>query len=101
MSLNRFDARRDQNEPDLLKIVRQFGAAWIYDGPLDGWCGWRERWVPVEIKRPDGPKGGRSGRHYTEAQILFLALCKERNTPVWTWRCELDVFESLGAKQTA
>jgi len=101
MSLNRYATRRDANEQDLLKILHQFGAGWIAEGPLDGWVIWRERWTPVEIKRPDGPRGGRSDRHYTEAQILFLALCKERNAPVWTWRSERDVFESLGAKQTA
>lgn len=93
MSLNRFAARRDTNEPDLLKIVRQFGATWVQSGPLDGWCAWRERWYPVEIKH--------GKNKYTEAQVIFLALCKERNVPVWTWRSELDVFESLGAKQTA
>lgn len=93
MSLNRYDARRDTNEPELVKILRQFGATWNDNGPLDGWCGWRERWVPVEIK---------NGKNkYTAVQILFLALCKERALPVWTWRTELDVFESLGAKQTA
>lgn len=93
MSLHRYDARRDTNEPDLLKILRQFGAIWVQQGPLDGWCCFRERWTPVEIK---------FGKNkYTEAQVLFLALCKERNAPVWTWRTELDVFESLGAKVTA
>lgn len=93
MSLNRYDARRDQNEPELIKVLRQFGATWNTNGPLDGWVGWRERWTPVEIKTAKG--------RYTEAQILFLALCKERGLPVFTWRSELDVFESLGAKQTA
>lgn len=101
MSLNRFATRRDTNEPDLLKVLRQFGAVWVQQGPLDGWCCWREHWTPVEIKRPDGPKGGRNHRHYTDAQVLFLALCKERNAPVWTWRVPLDVYESLGAKVTA
>lgn len=93
MSQHRYDARRDANEQDLLKILRQFGAVWVQAPPLDGWCCFRERWTPVEIK---------NGKNkYTEAQVLFLALCKERNAPVWTWRTELDVFESLGAKQTA
>jgi hypothetical protein len=101
MSLNRFAKRRDANEPELLKVLRQFGALWVQAPPLDGWCCFRERWTPVEIKLPDGPQGGRKDRHYTEAQILFLACCREHNAPVWTWRSERDVFESLGARQTA
>ena len=87
--------KRDANEGALLKIVKQFGAEWVQAPPLDGWCCWRERWVPVEIKNEDGRN------RYTEAQLLFLAKCKERNAPVWTWRTERDVFESLGARQTA
>lgn len=91
----RQDAKRDANEPDLLKIVSQFGAVWVKAPPLDGWCCFRERWTPVEIKNPEGRN------RYTDAQILFLAACRERNSPVWTWRTERDVFESLGARQTA
>lgn len=93
MSLNRYAQRRDTNEPELLKIVSQFGAEWDDNGPLDGWCGWRERWVPVEIKH--------GKNKYTRAQILFIAMCKQRGLPVWTWRNEMDVYESLGARRTA
>lgn len=86
-------AKRDTNEPALISIVKQFGALWVQQGPLDGWVSFRGRWTPVEIKH------GSNG--YTDAQVLFLAKCKERNAPVWTWRDERDVFESLGAQQTA
>jgi hypothetical protein len=91
----RHAAKRDANEPELLKIVKQFGAVWIQAPPLDGWCCFRERWTPVEIKNEEGRN------RYTDSQVLFLASCRERNAPVWTWRTERDVFESLGARQTA
>jgi len=97
----RYAARRDANENELVGVAEQLGALWVQTGPLDGWFCWREHWYPVEIKRPDGPRGGRYDRHYTEAQILFLARCKERNAPVFTWRTVDDVLKSLNATQTA
>lgn len=86
-------ARRDQNEDSFVSIAKQFGALWKQEGPLDGWVGFRECWVPVEVKC------GTNG--YTAAQVRFLTECKERHLPVYTWRTERDVFESLGARQTA
>ncbi len=94
-------ARRDTNENQLVSLAEQLGGMWEQTGPLDGWLLWRGVWTPVEIKRPDGPKGGRNHRHYTPAQVLFLGRCKERNAPVWTWRCERDVMACLGARVAA
>jgi hypothetical protein len=88
-------AKRDANENDLVGYASDLGVMWVQTGPLDGWALWREHWYPVEIKNLEGKN------KYTDAQVLFLARCKERNAPVWTWRTELDVFESLGARQTA
>lgn len=89
----RLAARRDANEPALITIAKQFGALWIQTGPLDGWIFYRHTWTPVEIKAPKG--------HYKPSQVKFFARCKEREAPVWVWRTERDVFESMGAKQTA
>lgn len=86
-------AKRDANEPELLEIVKAFGAVWICAPPLDGWVIWRGQFIPVEIKN--------GKNRYTDSQVKFLAQCKERNAPVWTWREPRDVFESLGARQTA
>lgn len=94
-------ARRDTNENELVGMAEQLGGLGVQTGPLDGWLLWREHWFPVEIKRPDGPQGGRSHRHYTPAQVLFLAACKERNAPVWTWRKIEDVMACLGARVAA
>lgn len=97
----RYAARRDANEGPLVSVARQLGAQMEKAGPMDWWCGWRGIWFPVEIKRPDGPKGGRYDRHYTDEQVLFIARCKEHGNPVNTWRDTTDVFNSLNARQTA
>lgn len=93
MSLNRYAARRDANENELVTAARQIGAQWEQAGPLDGWIGWRGAWVPVEIKTAKGK--------YTDEQILFLGRCKQHGTPVHTWRTLIDVLNSLNATQTA
>lgn len=95
MSLPRYAARRDENEPDLIQLARAIGAEFEKIGPLDWWCGFRGRWVPLEIKNPDGKN------KYTDLQIRFLARCKERQLPVWTWRGEGDVMRDLNARRTA
>lgn len=91
----RYAAKRDANESTLIAVLRQFGAVWIEAPPLDGWCFWCGDWTPVEIKNEEGRN------RYTRLQIDFIALCKARSAPVWTWRTDRDVFESLGARQTA
>lgn len=86
-------ARRDLNENELVGYAEELGALWIQTGPLDGWVIWREHFYPVEIKRGKNP--------YTDAQVLFLARCKERNAPVWTWRTIDDVVKSLNGRVAA
>jgi hypothetical protein len=93
VSLPRYAARRDANEHELVTLARQLGAQPEKIGPLDWWIGWRSRWVPLEIKTEEGS--------YTDKQVLFLARCKERQLPVWTWRAEADVYRDLGARRSA
>jgi hypothetical protein len=88
-------AKRDANENDLVGYAEQLGLMWVQTGPLDGWALWREHWYPVEIKNVDGKN------KYTDAQVLFLARCKERNAPVWTWRTLDDVMKSLNCRIAA
>lgn len=93
--MKRYAAKRDANEPQLVELARMLGAHMECTGPLDWWCYWRGAWIPVEIKNPDGRN------RYTPEQIKFLARCKERGAPVWTWREEADVYRSLGARRGA
>lgn len=101
MTLNRFAKRKDANQNELVAAAEQLGAIWITAPPLDGWIFWRDHWVPTEIKRPDGPRGGRSGRQYTPAQLLFLGQCKAQHAPVFIWRTVHDVMTCLDAVVTA
>lgn len=93
MTLNRYAARRDQNEGPLVAAARELGAQMEQEGPLDFWCGYRGVWFPVEIKAAKGK--------YTETQVLFMARCKAHGTPVHTWRNLIDVFTSLNARVSA
>lgn len=86
-------ARRDSNENALVGTAEALGAYWVQTGPLDGWICWREYWYPVEIKHGKNP--------YTDAQVLFIACCKERNAPVFTWRTVEDVLKSLNGRIAA
>lgn len=95
MSMPRHAAKRDANEGPLIELARHLGAEFEKAGPLDFWCAFRGRWVPLEIKNIDGRN------RYTDAQVRFLIRCRERQMPVWTWRTEDDVYRDLGARRTA
>lgn len=91
----KYAAKRDGNEFDLVTAARQIGVHMVKAPPLDWWACFRGRWVPVEIKNPDGRN------RYTDEQKLFLLHCRERQAPVWTWRTVDDIVTSLNAKVTA
>lgn len=95
MSFNRYAARRDANEPELVRLARLLGVLMEKHPPLDWWAFYRGQWIPVEIKNPDGRN------RLTDKQVLFLARAKERDAPVWIWRSEDDVYQSLGAVRSA
>ena len=90
--------RRDENEPELLKLAKQIGALVVMEGPLDCWIFFRGAWTPCEIKIPE-----REGRkhEFTDKQVEFHIRCKERCARYWTWRTPDDVMFSLGARITA
>lgn len=91
----RYAAKRDANEHALVSVAREIGAMLVQAPPLDWWCWFRGRWMLVEIKNPQGLN------KLTEGQVLFLAECKRYGVPVWIWRTERDVLDSLGARRTA
>lgn len=95
MSMPRYNPKRDINEGELIALARQLGAEFEKAPPLDWWCGFRGRWVPLEIKNLDGRN------RYTDAQTRFQIRCNERQLPMWVWRTESDVYRDLGAKRVA
>jgi hypothetical protein len=96
-------ARRDANEPELLKLLPSLGAYWVKRGPFDGSVYCPRLWgkyacVDVEIKRPD--KEGWASE-YTPAQRQHLRRLGERGLSIFHWRTEADVMRDLGAKRAA
>lgn len=87
MSQNRYAARRDANEGELVKVARQLGVYMVKAPPLDYWACLCSTWKCIEIK-------ARKGK-YTPAQILFLAECVRNSAPQLTWRSVDDVIESV------
>lgn len=69
-------ARTDANKAAIVAALKEIGCS-VYDlrEPVDllVWSPWLDQSIPVEIKRPLGPKGGKSGREHTEAQRKFIA----------------------------
>lgn len=81
-------ARRDSNEPALVKTIKHFGATWlslsIVNGP-DGLIGWRGRNYLVEVKTVKGKhKPGQTVFAETWAGTIHVL------------RTENDVCELLG-----
>ena len=80
-------AKRDANEPELIKQARRLGW-WLtrLDTPVD-WLGfWRGRWYPVECKSSKGK--------LTPAQKSFTLNAAWYEAPVLIWRTMDDVLES-------
>jgi hypothetical protein len=96
MSIKRFAARRDANDASIAETATKLGW-WLI--PLDTPCdylGWHALygWHPIEIKRPDGPRGGTSHNRLTKAQIEFHAEAQQRNAKVFIWKNENDILKA-------
>ena len=93
-------ARRDSNEPGLLKLVAPLNGLWIPSGEItfDGILWNRRCWNLVEIKRPE-----REGRknEFTDEQVRLMAKLKERGAPLEVIRTEDDMLALMGARRSA
>jgi hypothetical protein len=69
MSLRRFNAKRDANEPEIVEALQAAGAS-VYrlDQPVDLLIGYRARWHLAEVKMPNGK--------LNDNQRAFFATCK-------------------------
>lgn len=69
MTINRFAARRDANEPEIVAALERCGVqVWRLNEPCDLLTLFRGRWLPMEIKT----RTGRTQRAQ-ERQAEFLA----------------------------
>lgn len=71
MSLNRYAARRDANEPAIVEALEKIGCSvFLMKEPCDLACGVRGLTLFLEVKNPDKP---RLDRQLTAAQAKFHA----------------------------
>ena len=75
MSLRRFNARRDANEPEIIDALVAAGAS-VYrlDQPTDAVLGYRGKTLLIEIKMP--------GKDLNENQKRFFAQWKGQTPPI-------------------
>ena len=99
MSIHRWDAARDNNEP---AIVAAFKAAQCVVWPISGAAipdllvGIQGRWIVVEVKTPTG--------RLTGPQEAFFDIARLRHLPAYVCRTVDDVariLENNNAKTTA
>jgi hypothetical protein len=93
--MRRYARRRDRNEPELVTLAKRLGAEMEQVGPLDWWVGWRGKWIPAEVKRPD--KEGWASE-FTDTETAFIERCRLAHLPFWIWRTEQDVLDCLNAR---
>lgn len=92
MSLNRYAKRVDSNQSEIVSALRKAGAAvWVLTSPADLLCGYRGRFLTMEIK--DGSKPP-SKRPLTPEETAYAGTCQRMGLPHYI---VLSVDESLSA----
>lgn len=95
-------ARRDANDKPLADLARQLGVKlWALDTPCDYLALWASRLWAIEIKLPEGPKGGKDGRNLTTAQALFRLDLNAQGLELHVWRDEQDVLRFVSLRNVA
>lgn len=82
--------KRDANEQIIVSALADMGVCWVESGPLDGWI-FINRWIPVEIKNPDGLNKMRP------SQEQFIRDCKLMARPWLVFRTTADAIEAVNA----
>ncbi len=80
---------RDKNEPAILKELAKLGVVWVEAPPLDGWAVITGRFIPVEIKNPDGLNKLRP------SQKRFIDQCHTLGLPYLVWRTVDDAVNDV------
>jgi len=105
MSLNRHDAARDANEPEIVEVYLKAGASVdrVYNGPCDLIVGYFDeilgpQTILVEVKLPKGPEGGTSHSKLTPKEMEVHGRHKGR---IYVVRCKDDALRSIGKRPSA
>jgi len=77
MSLNRYAKRRDENEPEIVRALRDIGATIKRLDDIDLLVGWRGRNYLLEVKVEKGP------------------LKRSQEDMVRTWRGQYEIVRSV------
>ena len=94
MSLNRYDAKRDQNEPEIVSTLRSVGAAvWLLSRPCDLLVGFRGRFVTMEVKKPGPP----SAQRLTLLEDIYAATCASMGLPHYIVSSIAEALAAIGA----
>jgi hypothetical protein len=79
--------KRDSNEIELVKTMKDLGLPWIESGPLDGWTVLGGRFVPVEFK---------AGKNkLTKGQEEFTDLCDHHGWPYAIFRTTDEIVNAV------
>ena len=90
MSLNRYNAKRDANEADIVKVLRAGGATvFPINTPCDCLVGFLGETYTIEIKSKKGS--------LTKGQQLFAD--NWNGSPLYVLRTEIDAIEWLNARR--
>lgn len=94
MSMPKYAAKRDANEPEVIKFARRLGwGLWKLDEPCD-WLGCRRgTWYPIEIKGEDGT--------LTANQQIFHRDAFNMGAQVLVWKSTDDVLRDSQARRSA
>ena len=93
MSLNRYDAARDVNEPGIVEGLRKLGVTIErLNRPCDLLCGWRGKNYLLEIK--DGEK-----KPLTDSQRIFAAEWRGQFCVIWTLEQAVETIMGPSAIQ--
>ena len=89
VSLNRFAAKRDAAEKDILEALATINALVVQMDWLDLLCGWGHRWTVLEVKT-----GNAKLKPHQEARI---AQCQRLGLPCFVVRTPLEALQAIGA----
>lgn len=94
MSLHRYDTKRDENEADIVRVLKANGlSVEPMDKPLDLLVGWRDVTMLAEVKMPRNNRG--DAKPYTVAQERFLKRWEGGHTRLVTTQDALDLAKEI------